>query len=42
VKAAAYIEQQAPKSAADWHWQNNWKGNYCMVVEGKQVRNNFK
>ena len=42
VKAAAYIEQQAPKSAADWHWQNNSKGNYCMVVEGKQIRNNFK
>ena len=42
VKAAMYIEANAPKSAHDWRWQMNWIGNYCIVVEGRQVRNNFK
>jgi hypothetical protein len=41
VKAAAYIERNAPKTAHDWRWQMNWTGNYCIVIEGRQVRNNF-
>lgn len=42
TKAADYIERQAPSNSPDWRWQGTWAGNYCMVVEGRQVRNNFK
>jgi len=42
LKAAVYIEMHAPKSAPDWRWQMNWTGNYCITIEGKEVRNNFK
>lgn len=42
VKAATYIERHAPSKAGNWRWQNNWTGNYCIVIEGRQVRNNFK
>jgi len=42
IKAAAYIERHAPSKAANWRWQGNWTGNYCIVIEGSEVRNNFK
>jgi hypothetical protein len=42
AKASDYIERQAPSKSPDWRWQGNWTGNYCMIVEGRQVRNNFK
>jgi hypothetical protein len=42
VRAADYIEQQPPSMSHDWRWQKNWTGNYCIIVEGRQIRNNFK
>lgn len=39
--AASYIERNAPGSKKGWLWQKNWRGLYCMVVEGKRVDNNW-
>jgi hypothetical protein len=39
--AASYIEKNAPGSMKGWRWQKNWKGLYCMVVEGRRVDNNW-
>ena len=42
TRAAMYIESNAPKTAHNWRWQMNWTGNYCMIIESRQVRNNFR
>jgi uncharacterized paraquat-inducible protein A len=42
AKAATYIERQPPQSSPDWRWQMNWRGTYCIVIEAREVRNNFK
>jgi hypothetical protein len=42
VKATEYLERGNASKSPGWRWQKSWNGNYCIVIEGKQVRNNFK
>jgi hypothetical protein len=39
--AASYVEANAPGTKKGWRWQRNWRGLYCMVVEGKRIDNNW-
>jgi hypothetical protein len=40
--AANYLERNAPGTKKGWHWQKNWSGVYCIVIESKRVDNNFR
>jgi hypothetical protein len=40
--AGSYIEANAPGTAKGWRWQGTWGGLYSLVVEGRQVRNNWR
>lgn len=40
--AAGYIERNAPGTKKGWHWQRNWHGLYCIVVDNKLVEDSFK
>jgi hypothetical protein len=40
--AAKYLETNISKGSPSRRWQMSWSGNYYIVIEGKQVRNNFK
>jgi hypothetical protein len=42
TKAASYIERSMSKGTPSQRWQMSWSGNYYIVIEGKQVRNNFR
>jgi hypothetical protein len=39
--ATSYIESNAPGTKKGWHWQRNWSGIYCIVIENNRVDNNF-
>lgn len=41
VKATEYIEAAIRPVAAGWKWQGNWHGLYCMIIEGRVIRNNW-
>ena len=40
--AAEFIERNAPGTQQGWRWQKSWTGLYCIVVDGKCVRDNWK
>jgi hypothetical protein len=40
--ASGYIEQNAPGTLKGWRWQRNWSGVYCIDVEGRAVRDNWR
>ena len=40
--AASYIENDAAGAQKGWHWQRSWSGSYCIVIQSKQVDNNFR
>jgi hypothetical protein len=40
--ASAYLEKNAPGTKKGWRWQRNWHQTYCIVVEGRQVNDNFR
>ena len=40
--AASYIEGNAPGTAKGWRWQGNWTGLYCIVVDGRVVRDPWR
>ena len=42
-RAASYIEESVPvsKSGWRWHWQRNWSGLYCIVIEECLISDNF-
>jgi hypothetical protein len=42
TRAAEYLERSLSKGPADWKWQMSWSGNYYIVIEGREIRNNFK
>ena len=42
AKASEYINAAIQPVAAGWKWQSHWHGLYCMVVEKRFVRNNWK
>jgi hypothetical protein len=40
--AAQYLERSLSKSSPSWQWQMSWTGNYYIVIEGREIKNNFK
>jgi hypothetical protein len=36
-----YIEAQSLGTAKGWRWQCNWQGLYCVVINGRSVKDNF-
>jgi hypothetical protein len=42
TKAAQYLERSLGKGSPNWKWQMSWSGNYYIVIEGREIRNNFK
>ena len=40
--ASLYIETNAPGTKKGWRWQGNWNETYCIVIEKREVRDNFK
>lgn len=39
--ARSYIQANAPGTAGGWKWQGSWQGLYSLVVEERQVRDNW-
>jgi hypothetical protein len=37
VRAASYIEANAPGTAKGWTWERSWHRTYCMVIEDRRV-----
>ena len=42
VRAAEWIERNAPGTAKGWQWQRSWDGLYCIVVEERKVDDPWK
>lgn len=40
--ATEWIEAQAPGTKKGWRWQRNWHGIYCIVIDGRLVRDNWR
>ena len=40
--ATHYIEANALGTKKGWTWQRNWRETYCIVIEKREVRDNFK
>jgi|SRR5580658_366516 hypothetical protein len=40
--ASQYIESNAPGTKKGWRWQVNWHATYCIVIENREVQDNFK
>lgn len=40
--AIAYIKKNAPGHLKGWNWQRNWSGLYCIVIENRNIGNNFR
>ena len=40
--AVSYIESNAPGTKSGWHWQKMWSGTYCIVIENKEIHDNFR
>lgn len=41
-RAADYIEAQAAGTAKGWRWQRSWDGVYCIIIENRVTRDNWK
>ena len=39
--AASWIEANAPGAQSAWRWQRSWQGLYCIVVNGRLVKDNW-
>lgn len=40
--ARTWLEANAPGTARGWRWQNTWAGIYCIVIEHRIVRDNWR
>ena len=40
--AADYIERQAAGTTEGWKWQRNWRGCYCIIIENRIVKDNWR
>jgi hypothetical protein len=41
-EAGKYLEANALGTAKGWRWQRNWRGLYCIIVEGRRVKSPWK
>ncbi len=41
-EATGYLEAAAPGTKKGWRWQGTWTGLYCIVINDKSVRDNWK
>ena len=41
VKAAEYIERDAPGAAKGWRWQRSWRGLYCMIIDERVLSDSW-
>ena len=37
-----FIEANAPGTAKGWRWQGSWDGMYSLLIEGRNVNDNWK
>jgi hypothetical protein len=42
VSATAWIEANAPGTKKGWHWQQNWQSIYCIVIDDRLVKDNWR
>ena len=42
VRAADYIEANAPGTAKGWRWQRSWAGIYCIVIDDRVAKDPWK
>ena len=42
TEAKGYLESAAPGTKKGWRWQETWTGLYCIVINDKLVRDNWK
>jgi hypothetical protein len=42
VRAAEWIERDAPGSAGGWRWARSWQGIYALWISGKLVSDNWQ
>jgi len=40
--ATSFIESNAPGTQKGWRWQRTWSGTYCIIIEDKIIKNNFR
>jgi len=40
--ASRYIEANAAGAKKGWWWQRNWHETYCIVIDKREVRDNYK
>jgi len=40
--AESWIEENAPGTAKGWRWQCSWTGLYCILIDKKIVKDNWK
>jgi hypothetical protein len=42
IRAADYIEPNAPGTVKGWRWQRSWSGIYCIVIEQRVANDPWK
>ena len=42
IEATKYIEANAPGTKGGWRWQQDWVGLYCIIIEDRMVKDNWK
>jgi hypothetical protein len=40
--ATRYIECNAEGTRGGWRWQRSWSGIYCLIVEERAMKNNWR
>jgi len=40
--ATSWIEANAPGPAKRWRWERSWDGIYCLVIEQRLVKDNWR
>ena len=40
--ATTYLERNAPGTKKGWCWQRNWRETYCVIIEEKWIKDNFR
>jgi hypothetical protein len=40
--ATSFIERNAEGTRGGWRWQRSWSGMYCLVIDGRSTKNNWR